>query len=525
MPTTTANLEQLVAQLDSIEKFQSSLWVKRPDGFQEVHLACRKGLEGRSIVHFQVQWSPGESFNIKNKQCCPGRQSGFAAWNAQFERDAKSLCPASVAEGMKQIVLLLEGSVPFIDSLVVKMSNEKVCLKHDLMGWPGQPLLKQDDELVRTVRLAWCEAFDIAQTVNKKPADPLKTRCRLMTEELKPLLFQGAPGITKLAGRTANELELLDFKAMDLSGATMEAVRLRGVGFSKATLTGANMQRSDVRNADFSGAILKEAKLAKADLTYAKASKADFTGAELPGAKLHGANLKDAVLKDADLTCATLDEADLRGVDLSKCKTLESASLSRAKYDETTTLPEDFAQHSQLLWKGTGSDPYKEKIKISAKATASVDFDGLMTHLKTSFDQARLKKALSMLKKESFQLFAEVQETSVIGVVKSQTDEELVYACMLTQDGEFCCCTQNLNPCGGLRGALCKHILLLVIGLSRTDQLAPSDVAKWILSSKVEKPKLREDEMSTTFLRYKSAEVGDIDWRPTETIPEDFYSF
>ena len=30
--------------------------------------------------------------------------------------------------------------------------------------------------------------------------------------------------------------------------------------------------------------------------------------------------------------------------------------------------------------------------------------------------------------------------------------------------------------------------------------------------------------MSAIFLRYKGAEAGEIDWRPTETIPEDYYS-
>jgi len=31
--------------------------------------------------------------------------------------------------------------------------------------------------------------------------------------------------------------------------------------------------------------------------------------------------------------------------------------------------------------------------------------------------------------------------------------------------------------------------------------------------------------MSQTFLKYKGAEAGEIDWRPTETVPEDYYAF
>jgi hypothetical protein len=38
---------------------------------------------------------------------------------------------------------------------------------------------------------------------------------------------------------------------------------------------------------------------------------------------------------------------------------------------------------------------------------------------------------------------------------------------------------------------------------------------------------LDRDVMSTTFLRYKGykgAEAGGVDWRPAETIPEDYYT-
>ena len=30
--------------------------------------------------------------------------------------------------------------------------------------------------------------------------------------------------------------------------------------------------------------------------------------------------------------------------------------------------------------------------------------------------------------------------------------------------------------------------------------------------------------MTETLLRFKGAEAGEVDWRPTETIPEDFYA-
>ena len=39
-------------------------------------------------------------------------------------------------------------------------------------------------------------------------------------------------------------------------------------------------------------------------------------------------------------------------------------------------------------------------------------------------------------------------------------------------DGTYACCTQNLNPCGGLRGKLCKHLLVLIIGMTRGGEIA-----------------------------------------------------
>jgi len=37
-------------------------------------------------------------------------------------------------------------------------------------------------------------------------------------------------------------------------------------------------------------------------------------------------------------------------------------------------------------------------------------------------------------------------------------------------------------------------------------------------------PSLAECDLSDAFLRYKGAEAGEIDWRLTETIPEDYYA-
>jgi hypothetical protein len=161
---------------------------------------------------------------------------------------------------------------------------------------------------------------------------------------------------------------------------------------------------------------------------------------------------------------------------------------------------------------------------VTAGAAQTIDLPGFIRKLSTSTDPARMDKVTKMLRAERFQLFSEVIADHVTGVVKSQTDTTLVYACRLGNSGDYFCCTQNLNPCGGLRGALCKHILVLIVGLAQAGALDPSLANAWATSSRNKKPALDRDAATATFVRYKGAEAGEVDWRPTETIPEDYYA-
>ena len=139
-------------------------------------------------------------------------------------------------------------------------------------------------------------------------------------------------------------------------------------------------------------------------------------------------------------------------------------------------------------------------------------------------DPAKLMKASTMLKADRFQLFSEVTPEHVVGVVKSQSDADLVYSCRLASDGSYTCCTQNLNACGGLRGSLCKHLLVLLVGLVQGSELDGQTAERWVSSARSKKPVLDKERMSEIFIRYKGAQAGEIDWRPTETIPEDYYA-
>lgn len=153
-----------------------------------------------------------------------------------------------------------------------------------------------------------------------------------------------------------------------------------------------------------------------------------------------------------------------------------------------------------------------------------IDLPGFIRTLTANTDASRMAKVTKMLRADAFQLFSEVTGAHVTGVVKSQTDRDLVYACRLGANGEFFCCTQNLNHCGGLRGALCKHVLVLIIGLAQSGELDPTTANAWAKASRAKKPDLDKDAATATFVRYKGAEAGEVDWRPTETIPEDYYA-
>ena len=215
---------------------------------------------------------------------------------------------------------------------------------------------------------------------------------------------------------------------------------------------------------------------------------------------------------------ATTECADLSGAKLA------GATWYAAKFDEHTKWPKRFKIPKELKWVGAGADPRLAEVLLLAKPLGPIDFAAFFDRLQQTIDADRLKKALRMLKADRFQLFAEVKENSLVGVVKSQTDRDLVYSCRLTAEGAFGCGTQNLKPCGGLQGSLCKHLLVLLIGLAKAGALNPTKAAVWIAASHHQKPSLDKDTMSETFLRYKGAEAGEVDWRPTETIPEDYYA-
>jgi hypothetical protein len=163
---------------------------------------------------------------------------------------------------------------------------------------------------------------------------------------------------------------------------------------------------------------------------------------------------------------------------------------------------------------------------LAAKAE-EVGLPGLVKWLASKTDEPRMDKAIKMLKADKFQLFSEVTETEVDGVVHSQKiGLDKVYSCRLQSDGGYLCADQTLELCMGMNGYPCKHLMVLMVGLAQGGKLKEETIKSWV-SKAVGGGRnidISTEKLAAVFIKYKGAQAGELDWRPTETIPEDFYA-
>ena len=346
------------------------------------------------------------------------------------------------------------------------------------------------------------EALAAAQSARREAQSAAQKEAKAKRAALLALLAEGAPGVKRWNKGIAEVQEVAPFRKAKLSGLNLAGVKLVDMpegNFSGSDLTGAKLGRLNLAKANFQGAVLARASLGRTNL-----KRADFTGADLRGAYLPQAELQGTVFVNADLT---------------------DTDFNKARFDESTVWPEGVAVPEHLVWTGEGPNPAAlAALDVKKREEGPVDLNTFMKRLEESVDAGRLDKALRMLKKDRFQLFVDVGDAALTGVVKSQTDPELVYSCRLNDRGGFSCCTQNLNVCGGLRGALCKHLLLLIVGMAHAGQVDPDTLDDWVQRSGLNSPVLDKEAMSAILLKYKGAEAVEVDWRHTETVPEDFYA-
>jgi uncharacterized protein YjbI with pentapeptide repeats len=331
-------------------------------------------------------------------------------------------------------------------------------------------------------------------------------------------------------------LDNIDLSRCRLAGLNLEWVHCTGANFDGADLSQASLICANFREASLKGADLSQAKLNSAtvpnanlegaNLSRVSASRVVLTGANLEGACLRGARflygrLGKANLRSADLTGASFRRASLRGADLTGAIVTDTEFL-RAEYDARTTFPAGFdPAGAGMVFRAAAA---KKKSGPAAGPPQNTDFAAFLDQLATVADSARIRKAVAMLRAEKFQLFAQADDDRVIGVVRAQSSAERIYACRLTSAGQFECGTQNLRPCAGLHGAVCKHLLVLILGLTKSGQMDSSRALQWLQQAQRQRPTSDKEAMTTTFLKYKGAQAGEVDWRPTETIPEDYYA-
>jgi len=161
---------------------------------------------------------------------------------------------------------------------------------------------------------------------------------------------------------------------------------------------------------------------------------------------------------------------------------------------------------------------------VGGPESARFDARALAVQLRTLADPKKVERAIQMLKRESFQLYNEVQATSLAGVVRSQSQEDGFYACWIEDDGRYACFDGQVEACWGQSGGLCKHVLVLLLGLAVKGEIAPRRAYAWANAAASRRPVDAKQRSAELVLRYRGAIAGEVDWRPSETVPEDYYT-
>jgi len=152
--------------------------------------------------------------------------------------------------------------------------------------------------------------------------------------------------------------------------------------------------------------------------------------------------------------------------------------------------------------------------------------DDVLKNFNDSYIGPKVEKAIAMFRKERNLLFIDKSDEGFKAVIKSQSHPGVYeYACSLKSDGSYFCSSQNLYRCGGLRGGICKHIILSLIATIKQCNASNKELIDWVKKSLNQKADLNKSEATSIFLKYKNALEGKIEWRPVEIYPEDFMAF
>lgn len=380
--------------------------------------------------------------------------------------------------------------------------------------------VKRPAEVRRLLGLALCELFGRPAPDEKELARQRKA----VREAGEARTAERALALRRPDGVAAwNALRLAErkgqgrFDRVDLSGARLAGIDLTecsalAANFAGATLADATLTRAVLRRADLTGASLRRAKLPRADLAGVRAAGANLAEARLVNVRLDGADLRGANLRGVSLHQATLFDADLTDADLT------DAVAGRTRYNAGTTFPAGFTPGREWVFFGPGLP-----VGVGSRRPA-LDFDGLLARLRKVVPERSLQAAKALLGVERLQLFAEVEDGHLAGVVRSRFLPGRLNACRLTAEGCFCCGSVRLRSCSSQGGAVCGHLLALVLGLVRAGRFDAGRAYLWLRRASRRTTVADRPGLVSTLLRYKGAEAGAVDWRPTETLPEDYYA-
>jgi uncharacterized protein YjbI with pentapeptide repeats len=316
------------------------------------------------------------------------------------------------------------------------------------------------------------------------------------------------------------------FDTRDMSDVTFDGP-IRGCSFRQATFAGLNLlswqttdltadaaifHRADMLGVSLHGGRFRGTVFVEAGLDHADLSDADLTSADLHGATLYQTNLKGALLAGANLR-----QADLRGAQL-ETAALAGADLTAAEYDRTTIFPPDFhPDRAGMLRRLVAVMP----APAEHPPPETSDLDLLQQQIAHDLGSPEAD-ALFVLAEHGYGVLAtEVQAWRVSGVLSEPGNSDRLYCCRLTSEGNFVCGTDKLVLCGRRRRGYCGHLALLLLTLVQRGQLDPLTALDWLHRGYSPQPRPDRPTLAAILTRFTPTSP---DYRPTETLPEDYYA-
>nr|MDO8119379.1 hypothetical protein [Candidatus Sigynarchaeota archaeon] len=138
-------------------------------------------------------------------------------------------------------------------------------------------------------------------------------------------------------------------------------------------------------------------------------------------------------------------------------------------------------------------------------------------------NRRKIARAFKMIANEKNVMVVHREWEKIMGVVRSQrTPTKVQYATQLDSDGNYWCYSNDIEPCKGMDGTICKHILLTLIGVVKEDLIPMEEIRGWLKKAVFKKPGDDVERARWIFDNYQLLKVENVEWRPIELMPEDF---